>query len=197
LKKAAGEQNGIATSLITTLANTIGMRESEVDPSDKRKLDVATKQLTLTSSDIRWIQEDLGHYYARTNEDIFKQVVDLMRDSKISVNEDKNILDVTIDIGLQKIQDKLKINQTFTAIETSKKTADKLNEWAALLEGTLDDDAGDGGGDGGGAPNSEDEDFEFMLRVMKMIQQEQDLRSRTRVLEQLKRDANLTNTSIR
>ena len=198
LKKAAGEQNGIATSLITTLANTIGMRESEVDPSDKRKLDVATKQLTLTSSDIRWIQEDLGHYYARTNEDIFKQVVDLMRDSKISVNEDKNILDVTIDIGLQKIHDKLKINQSFTAIETSKKTADKLNEWAALLEGTLDVDAGDGGGDGGGgAPNSEDEDFEFMLRVMKMIQQEQDLRSRTRVLEQLKRDANLTNTSIR
>ena len=28
-----------------------------------------------------------------------------------------------------------------------------------------------------------------MLRVMKMIQTEQDLRARTRVLEQLKRDA--------
>lgn len=192
LKKAAEEQNGIATGLIASLASTIGMRKFEVDPSDKRKLVEVTKQLTLTSSDIRWIQEDLGHYYSRTNEDIFKQVVELMRDSKISVNEEKNILDVTIDIGLQKIHDKLESNQTFTAIETSKKTADKLNEWAALLEGALDDDAGGGGG-GGGAPNSEDEDFEFMLRVMKMIQQEQDLRSRTRVLEQLKRDANLTN----
>ena len=45
-----------------------------------------------------------------------------------------------------------------------------------------------GGGGGGGAPDAEDEDFEFMLRVMKMIQQEQDLRARTRVLEQLRRD---------
>ena len=197
LKKAAEEQNEIATSLISSLANTIGMREFDVDPSDKRKLVEASKQLTLTSSDIRWIQEDLGHYYARTNEDIFKHVVDLMRDSKISVNEEKKILDVTIDIGLQKIHDKLESNQSFTAIETSKKTADKLNEWAALLEGEMDDDSGAGSGGGGGAPNSEDEDFEFMLRVMKMIQQEQDLRSRTRVLEQLKRDANLTNALAR
>jgi hypothetical protein len=46
----------------------------------------------------------------------------------------------------------------------------------------------DGGGGGAdGAPDAEDEDFEFMLRVMKMIQSEQDLRAQTRVLEQLRR----------
>ena len=41
---------------------------------------------------------------------------------------------------------------------------------------------------GQGAADAEDEDFEFMLRVMKMIQQEQDLRSRTRALEQMRRN---------
>jgi hypothetical protein len=199
LKKAAEEQNGIATALITGLANTIGMREFEVDPKDKRKLEESSKQLALTASDIRWIQEDLGHYHARTNEDVFKQVVDLMRESKISVNEQKKITDVTIDVGLEKIHDKLKSNHAYTAIETSRKTADKLNEWAAILEGAMDEDGGGagGGGGGGGAPNPEDEDFEFMLRVMKMIQQQQDLRARTRVLEQLKRDARSTEPPIR
>lgn len=197
LKKAAEEQNGIASGLITGLANTIGMREFEVDPKDKRKLEESSKQLALTASDIRWIQEDLGHYHARTNEDVFKQVVDLMRESKISVNEQKKITDVTLDVGLEKIQDKLQANHAYTAIETSRKTADKLNEWAALLEGAMDENGGAGGGGGGGAPNSEDEDFEFMLRVMKMIQQQQDLRARTRVLEQLKRDAQSTQNPIR
>jgi hypothetical protein len=192
LKKAAEEQNGIANSLISNLAETIGMRESEVDPKDKRQLTEALKQQILTASDIRWIQEDLGHYHARTNEDIFKQVVDLMRDSKINIFEYKKNLDVTLDVGLEKLQSKLETNHAYTAIETSKKSAEKLNEWAALLEGSMDEDGGGGGGGGGGAPNSEDEDFEFMLRVMKMIQQQQDLRSRTRVLEQLKRDANPT-----
>jgi len=193
LKKAAEEQNGIATNLIASLANTIGMRKSEVDPKDKRKLAEIAKQQVLTASDIRWIQEDLGHYHARTGEAVFKQVVDLMRDSKIRVNEQKKAVDVTIDVGLEKIHNKLEDNHAYTAIETSKISADKLNEWAALLEGVMDKE---GGGGGGGAPNSEDEDFEFMLRVMKMIQQQQDLRSRTRVLEQLKRDANSPVTTL-
>lgn len=193
LKKAAEEQNGIANSLIAMISKSvdlIGVREHEVDPADKRKLAEAAKQQVLTASDIRWIQEDLGHYHARTNEAIYKQVVDLMRESKISVFEYKKSMDVTLDVGLEKIHDKLETNHAFTAIETSKKSADKLNEWAALLEGANDEGGGGGGGGGGGAPNSEDEDFEFMLRVMKMIQEQQDLRARTRVLEQLKRDAN-------
>ena len=78
-------------------------------------------------------------------------------------------------------------NRSFEAAEASKKWADKLNEWATKLEGEKDEGGGDGEG-GDGAPDSEDEDFEFMLRVMKMIQQEQDLRARTRALEQLRRD---------
>jgi len=190
LKKAAQEQNGIANALIANLEKTIGLRASQVDPADKRKLVESTKQQALTASDIRWIQEDLGHYFARTNEPVFKQVVDFMRDSKINLFEYKKSMDVTLDVGLEKIQNKFGIAHTNTALETAKKSADKLNEWAALLEGAKDDGGGGGGGGGGGAPKSEDEDFEFMLRVMKMIQQQQDLRSRTRVLEQLKRDAN-------
>jgi hypothetical protein len=89
-------------------------------------------------------------------------------------------------MGLEEVRLRLSNNRSFEAAEASKKWADKLNEWAGKLEGGKDDQSGGEGG--GGAPNSEDEDFEFMLRVMKMIQQEQDLRGRTRALEQLRRD---------
>jgi hypothetical protein len=62
------------------------------------------------------------------------------------------------------------------------------------LDGEKDQGDSDGSG-GGGAQSPEDEDFEFMLRVMKLIQQEQDLRAQTRVLEQVRRAASPQNPS--
>jgi hypothetical protein len=133
-----------------------------------------TRQQTDTASDVRWIQEDLGHYFVRTKTESFKTILDAMRDSGI-------------DLGLEEVRTLLASNHSYQAAEAARKWADQLTEWAKKLEGDKDQDNGAGGGDGGGGPSPEDEDFEFMLRVMKMIQQEQDLRSRTRVLEQFRR----------
>lgn len=178
LKKAASEQGGIAGSLVGNFKNLLGIREDEIDPSDRRKLTETTRQQAITAADVRWIQEDLGHYFARTQEKTFKEILDKMRDSKI-------------DTGLEDVRGKLLQNHTYLATEEAKVWASRLSKWAAILGNEMDTSGGGDGG-GGGAPNSEDEDFEFMLRVMKMIQQEQDLRARTRVLEQLKRDTGAT-----
>ncbi len=173
LKKAAGEQNGIVASLKEAFDRMLGLKTPALDPSDLRRLNDNARQQTETASDVRWIQEDLGHFYARTQTETFKQIMDEMRESGI-------------DIALENIRIRLADNHSYKAAEAAKKWADQLNAWAAKLEGEKDSDGGGGGG--GGAPDSEDEDFEFMLRVMKMIQQEQDLRGRTRTLEQLRRD---------
>lgn len=174
LKKAAGEQNGIATTLVGAFSEILGVRKEEVDPRELRKLEDTGKQQMLTASDVRWLQEDLGHYHARTGEAPFKDILDKMKESNI-------------DIGLEDVRTKVRKNHSFTAAESAIGWGEKLSGWAKLLGEEMDKNGGGGGG-GGGAPSAEDEDFEFMLRVMKMIQQEQDLRSRTRVLEQLKRD---------
>ncbi len=173
LKKAAGEQNGIASSLIEAFDRILGKQSSKVDPSDLRRLNEATRQQGLTASDVRWIQEDLGNYFARTKNDGFKQILDAMKGSGI-------------DIALEGIRSLLANNQSFTATEGAKKWADQLTQWAALLAGENEKNSG-GGGVGGGSPSPEDEDFEFMLRVMKLIQQEQDIRAQTRTLEQIRR----------
>ena len=171
LKKAAGEQNGIVASLKEGFGRMLGLPGETLDPSDIRRLEENARQQMRTASDVRWIQEDLGHYHARTRDEGFKILLDEMRQSRI-------------DVGLEETRAGITGNQTYQAAAHARLWADKLAEWAGKLEG----DKNAGGGGGGGAPDSEDEDFEFMLRVMKMIQQEQDLRARTRVLEQLRRD---------
>ena len=173
LKKAAGEQNGIASSLIEAYERILGVKSSKLDPSDQRRLGEATNQQANTASDVRWLQEDLASFFARTKSESFKQILDEMKSSQI-------------DIGLEEVRTLLGTNHSYTATENSKKWADKLTEWAAKLEGDKDKDGG-GGGEGGGQ-SPEDEDFEFMLRVMKLVQQEQDLRAQTRALEQLRRN---------
>ncbi len=177
LKKAANEQNGIASSLIEAFDRILGARSAKLDPSDVRRLNEATSQQSNTASDVRWIQEDLTHYFARTKTDSFKQIMDEMKESRI-------------DIELEEIRLLLAANKSYTATEGAKKWADKLAEWAKKLNGDMDKNGGGGGG--GGGPSPEDDDFEFMLRVMKLIQQEQDLRAQTRALEQLHRSFETT-----
>ena len=178
LKKAASEQNGIANSLIEAFSRLLGAKPGNLDPADNRKITEAAGQQSNTASDVRWIQEDLGHYFARTKNEIFREVYDAMRESRI-------------DVALDEIRGLLTENHSYLATENSKKWADQLNEWAAKLDGELKKDDPGGGGGGGGSPSPEDEDFEFMLRVMQMIQQQQDLRARTRALEQFRRSGSL------
>lgn len=173
LKRAAGEEEAIAGVLIQGFEALLGMRAAEVDPKDARTLKDSHKQQGETASDVRWIQEDLGHYFARTEKPPFKEVLDEMHESKI-------------DSGLEELRGQLDDNHSYRATEGAKKWSTKLGEWAKKLEGEIDKDEEGGGGDGGGG-NPEDEDFEFMLRVMKMVQEQQDLRAQTRALEQLRR----------
>ena len=172
LKKAASEQNGIASSLINAYERILGIKASKLDPSDLRRLNESISQQAKTASDVRWLQEDLGNYFARTKTDSFKQILDEMKQSQI-------------DSGLEEIRSIIGSNHSFIATEHSKKWADQLTEWAKKLEG--EKEKGSSGGGGGGGQSPEDEDFEFMLRVMKLVQQEQDLRAQTRALEQLHR----------
>lgn len=172
LKKAATEEEGVGTAVWESYERTAAIFTAELDPADAGKLQDIIRQQLNTTSDIRWIQEDLGHFYSRTNKEAYRKILDAMIESKI-------------DLDLEDLRRLLEVNQGFLAREKAELWANKLKEWAKLLEGEQQD--GGGGGGGGDSPPQEDEDFEFMLRVMKMIQQEQDIRARTRSLETLRR----------
>jgi hypothetical protein len=172
LKKAASDEQGIGTAVWESYERTAGAFLADLDPSDLGKLNDTVRQQANTTSDVRWIQEDLGHFHTRTNKEEYRKILDAMVESRI-------------DLELEDLRRLLEMNQGYRGKEDAERWAAKLNEWAKLLEGAQQ--GGGGGGGGGGASPEQDEDFEFMLRMMKLIQQEQDLRARTRALEILRR----------
>lgn len=173
LKKAASDQDGITHATLDS-SEQFGLRPEELDPADLGELEDILRLQAETTSDIRWIEEDLGHFFTRTDNSDYGRVLEAMRSSAIQIE-------------LENIRQRIERNQGYLAADTSDTWADQLREWAKLLEEAANQAQGGGGGGGGGSP--EDEDFEFMLRVMRMVQEEQDLRARTRALETLRRSA--------
>ena len=187
LRRAASEEDGIANTLIAAIDDNgettiAGTPYDELDPVDQRILGELAMQQRRTASDVRWIQEDLGHFYSRTQKEEHKQIIEEMRESNI-------------DSHLDETREKIAVNRTFMAISAAKKWAAQLRAWADILDPPQESGAGGEGGNGEGEQGLDDNDFEFMLKVMKMIQTEQDIRARTRALEQLRRTLHLQDIS--
>ena len=189
LKRAASDEDGISSKFTSTLAGKspeskkassplagADPESDKFDPVFRRMIETLTTQQRRTGSDVNWIQEDLANFYARTQKDIHKELVDSMKDFDIGLK-------------LEALQSRIAKNRSFTAASQAQQLAAQLREWAKKLEGTPPEGGG-GGGEGGGA-SPEEKDFEFMLKVMRMVQAEQDIRSRTRSLEQLMRSVEL------
>ena len=183
LRRAASEEDGIANTLIATIddegeTTIAGTPYDELDPVDQRILGELSMQQRRTASDVHWIYEDLGHFYARTQKEEHKQLMEEMRESNV-------------DSHLDETREKIAANRTFMAITAAKKWAALLRAWADILDPPQDPNEGGDGSGGGDDPGLDDNDFEFMLKVMKLIQTEQDIRARTRALEQLRRTLHL------
>ena len=176
LKRAASDENNIASTFISMINQVIGSSYDELDPAEQRSIKALTAQQKQTAADVRWIQEDLLHYFQRTQKEEHQNLSGAMQDS--GINE-----------ALEKLSQKIKTNTSYNSIQDSKKWANQLTLWAKELK---DSGAGGEGGGGSGAPPQEDQDFEFMLKIMRMIQTEQGIRSRTRALEDLYRVFNKT-----
>ena len=182
LRKAAGDQEELANTVIEATQDyssfsqmVMGKEFEELDPSDQRTLFALYGLQEQTGSDIRWIQEDLGHFYSRTQVAAHKQLLEEMQES-------------TIEADMATLLRNLEKNRSYMTIDLSKTSAELLRKWASQLEDSSSkDQAGGGGGGGGGGEASEDEDFEFMLKVMEMVKSQDNLRSRIRSLEQKRR----------
>lgn len=185
LRRAASEEDSIASTLINAVdvdegdKSIAGLNVEELDPADQRIIGELAMQQRRTASDVRWIQEDLGHFYARTQKEEHKELLTAMRESQI-------------DVKLDGVRERIAGNKTYQAIMGTKKWADQLRKWAEILDPPQEQNPDGGpGSEGNPGESLDDNDFEFMLKVMKMIQTEQDIRARTRALEQLRRTLKL------
>ena len=182
LKKSSADEGSIGNSLNSALTGKLAIvgatpNSDDIDPANQRLLGELSGQQRSVTNDVRWIQEDLERFYARTQKSIHKEVYEDMAKS-------------LIDEKLERLREKIQMNHTFTSRKLSKNWSDRLMSWAEKLEGPKPD--GNGGGGDGGSGGGEEKDFEFMLKVMRMVQAEQDIRGRTRSLEQMLRSLKLS-----
>lgn len=182
LQKAAADEELIAKTIIdlmqpqstSNILTHFSISEfEELDPADQRAALTLYGQQKQTGSDINWIEEDLAHFFLRTQKKEHQELLNKMRDSTIT--EDMNIL-------LQKME----LSKNYLSIELAKQSATTLREWAKDFSKSTQKENSSGGGGGGGG-GADDEDFEFMIRVMRIIQQEDQVRSQIRSLEQKNR----------
>jgi hypothetical protein len=182
LKKSSADEGSIGNSLNSALTGKLAIvgatpNSDDIDPANQRLLGELSGQQRSVTNDVRWIQEDLERFYARTQKPIHKEVYEDMAKS-------------LIDEKLERLREKIQMNHTFTSRKLSKNWSDRLMSWAEKLEGPKPD--GNGGSGDGGSGGGEEKDFEFMLKVMRMVQAEQDIRGRTRSLEQMLRSLKLS-----
>ena len=184
LKKSSADEGSIGNSLNSALTGELAIvgaapNSDDIDPANQRLLGELSGQQRSITNDVRWIQEDLERFYARTQKPIHKEVYEDMAKS-------------LIDEKLERLREKIQMNHTFTSRKLSKIWSDRLMSWAEKLEGPKPDGNGNGGDGDGGSGGGEEKDFEFMLKVMRMVQAEQDIRGRTRSLEQMLRSMKLS-----
>ena len=172
LKKAARTQDSVANNIINIIDIIVGSSFDDLDPVEQRAIKKSHVRQRENAIDLHWIQEDLSSYYSRTQRPEHKELYDIIRKSMV-------------DTELNKLAMRITANLSFTSITQSKYWAQEIRKWVKHLEG--DKNSGGGGGGSGGGGSKEEQDFEFMLKVMRMIQQEQDIRARTRALEDLRR----------
>ncbi|MDB4552147.1 hypothetical protein N9016_00755, partial [bacterium] len=153
LKKSSADEGSIGNSLNSALTGKLAIvgaapNSDDIDPANQRLLGELSGQQRSVTNDVRWIQEDLERFYARTQKPIHKEVYEDMAKS-------------LIDEKLERLREKIQMNHTFTSRKLSKNWSDRLMSWAEKLEGPKPD--GNGGGGDGGSGGGEEKDFEFML----------------------------------
>jgi len=105
--------------------------------------------------ELRWIEEDIISYYERTKKPEHQELIDTMKKMEI-------------DQGMEIIKQGMKQNHSSLTVLDSKKWAETLRGWAQKLSQSGSQQGGGGGG-GGNSGQLDDDDFEFMLRVMRII----------------------------
>ncbi|MCD8272767.1 hypothetical protein [Akkermansia sp.] len=175
LKQAASKEDSIAHALAGQINTIAGMTMEELDPSSRREMETIATLQNASTQDIGWILEDLSYYKSRTGERIYSDLYNQM--NAFSLREKLDLVHGNI---LNAI--------TARSIDESRLYASTLRHWAKLIDDYKKSRGGGGGGGGGGGQSSiSDAEFEFMLKIIRMIQQEQDIRMRTRAAEQERR----------
>ncbi len=171
LMGCAKNENEIGTGVAEVLPKTVGMRRDDLPADLRGKIEAKEKQQRETQKKLNAIAQDMEYYVRRVPEPAVKTVREEM--------EQKNAVE-----QLGGVADLIRDNRMAQAQEQAANWEKQLKTWADSLRKK----GGSGGGGGGGGGNSEmsPELLELLVKLMRIRQQEQELREQTRMLDATK-----------
>ena len=167
LKAASRKQLDIAKQLNETVFGGFGMTPERTSAQLQEVAVETSRTEKEESENLHIIQSDLDAYYQRKQDDIYKNVLDQMRDTAVVTQ-------------LKKIGEEAAVNLNGRSISAAEYWSDTLDRWAEELVSAAKACKGDGSGHKESLPP------EIVLEVMKIARGEMDLREETRELQSVR-----------
>jgi len=166
LNKKASEEQEVSGSLKSILPDVLGSKFSELDEAHQEVLNEIKKEHLLLSDEAGYIAEDLEAFFARTSMKKYKKVFDSM--SEFNMNR-----------KLKETSSYIASNFTSRSIRSALNLKKHFLEWAEILRKSNNEKQN----------NKKDQsqkqkvDMEMLVKMMKLIYDEQLLRKKTRHLD--------------
>ena len=170
LRKEGKKEKAIADSIKDMMKDIIGLPVDEIPSGIKDQYIEQIANHKEVTKNAREIKAELNAFFARTRVEKYKKVLDDMEKEKMEQ-------------ALVLLQKSLDLNHAGSSMKDADKLSDNFNKWADILAKSGDKKSGQGGGKGGGEGEV---DMEVLLAMLRMIQGEQNIRDKTRALEQKK-----------
>lgn len=169
LQQISQDENQLAEALLTTLSETLGLIPSQLTITQEQSRQQYQHIQSVLNETIEWINEDLHHFFLRSKVDIYGNVSQALQ--SLLAQQNKEFLLKSI-----------RTNQSTLAIDEALFLSEKFKQWANIIEGTDSKDASQAGktNHSGEDKTPSERDIDFMMKLMKTLQIEQDIRTRTR-----------------
>jgi len=167
LRAIAGTEARIAKTVQSMLPNTIGLAPDQLEPVERNTLSGMVADQDRTRREATDLHDEIRRFFERTREPKHGEVSTQMNDQKMSE-------------GLLNLSGLLGNNVGTLAMQSAHSWETKFEDWAKLLE---EAEPSEGGGGGGGGSMSE-EALKRLLALLRIRQQEINIRTVTGILEE-------------
>jgi hypothetical protein len=167
LRRAAGAERDLASDFQRMLPDTIGMTPAQLPPELSHKLDLMNASHAAVSREAARLQDEISRLFDRTS---LARYGDVAHEMDTFKTQD----------GLDALGKLVQKNIAAQSIDISRYWSDQFERWAGRLGET--DNTRESGGSGAGKPGAAQ--LQALLALMRLRQQQDQLRERTSALDQ-------------
>ena len=167
LRRASQTESKVGKGLLELIREDAGRTPDQLESDAREILGALSHKQSVAFVDCRNIFDDLGHYVQRSANEPFQRVYSAMNENGFVE-------------GLDDLTRRVALNQAVRSHIASLSWAEKLAQWAQWLSPEQEEQSGE---NGEGSSSSSEQDPDILVRIMRAVQSEMEIREETRRLE--------------